>query len=96
MSGGYNWLQRWGDRVPGSNIFDLRYILYPVNVNNGTCWTLLVVKPIAQDISYYDSKNGSGDDYMASFVILKKITNRCMDDRRRQTDNEKYTGTTTD
>jgi len=45
---------RWSKMVPGGNIFNLRYLLFPININD-MHWTLAVVSMEDRCIRYYDS-----------------------------------------
>ena len=54
--GTYNFaaVTRWLKKVPGQNIFNLRYLLFPINISN-VHWTLAVVFMEDRCIPYYDS-----------------------------------------
>ena len=43
---------RWSKNVPGGNIFNLRYLLFPINIRD-THWTLAVVFMEHKCIQYY-------------------------------------------
>jgi hypothetical protein len=45
---------RWSKMVPGGNIFNLRYLLFPINISD-VHWTLAVVSMEDRCIRYYDS-----------------------------------------
>ena len=47
-------VSRWSKKAPGGNLFNLRYLLFPINVKN-THWTLAVVSMEDKCIRYYDS-----------------------------------------
>jgi sentrin-specific protease 1 len=54
--GTYNFanVARWSKKVPGGNIFNLRYLLIPINISD-LHWTLAVVFMEDRCIQYYDS-----------------------------------------
>ena len=54
--GTYNFaaVARWSKLVPGGNIFNLRYLLIPINISD-LHWTLAVVFMEDRCIRYYDS-----------------------------------------
>jgi len=50
----YNYLSRWGKNVPGGDIFDLRYIVCPINLDN-LHWTSAIIFMESKKIQYFDS-----------------------------------------
>ena len=61
--GVYNYqnVKNWGSRVPGRDIFNLRYVFCPINLDD-VHWTLIVINMEDQTISYYDSKHDTDND----------------------------------
>jgi sentrin-specific protease 1 len=47
-------VKRWSNKVPGKDIFNLKYILCPINLGN-VHWTLAVIYMEGKRIQYYDS-----------------------------------------
>ena len=60
LRGIYNYknVEKWSEKVPGGNIFNLRYVLCPINHNN-THWTLAVIFMEEKRIQYFDSMGGT-------------------------------------
>ena len=60
LRGKYNYknVKRWSKKVPGKDIFQLRYILCPINLDN-THWTSAVIFMEEKRIQYYDSLGGT-------------------------------------
>jgi hypothetical protein len=60
LRGRYNYknVRRWSKKVPGKDIFNLKYILCPINLDN-THWTSAVIFMEAKRIQYYDSMGGT-------------------------------------
>jgi hypothetical protein len=56
LSGKYNYekVKGWSKNVPGKDIFNLKYIFFPINLNNRH-WTVAVIFMEAKRIQYYDS-----------------------------------------
>ncbi len=56
LRGVYNFanVATWSKKVPGENIFKMRYLLFPININDKH-WTLAVVFMKDKCIQYYDS-----------------------------------------
>ncbi|KAL7526301.1 hypothetical protein ACHAXR_001415 [Thalassiosira sp. AJA248-18] len=54
----YNNVKRWGRRVPGKDIFGLKYIACPINLNN-LHWASAVIFMEEKYIQYYDSMGGT-------------------------------------
>jgi len=50
----YNYLSRWGKKVSGGDIFDLRYIVCPINIDN-MHWTSAIIFMESKKIQYFDS-----------------------------------------
>ncbi|KAL7467799.1 hypothetical protein ACHAXS_008052 [Conticribra weissflogii] len=50
----YNNVKTWSTKVPGKDIFNLKYIVCPINLNNKH-WTLAVIFAEERQIRYYDS-----------------------------------------
>lgn len=58
--GEYNYfnVNSWSARVPGKDIFSLRYIFCPININDAH-WTCAVIFMEDKKICYYDSLGGT-------------------------------------
>jgi len=54
----YNNVKRWSKKVPGKDIFNLRYIVCPINLDN-MHWTSAVIYMEDKKICYYDSLGGT-------------------------------------
>ena len=54
----YKNVKRWSKKVPGKDIFNLKYILCPINLDN-THWTCAVIFMEEKRIQYYDSLGGT-------------------------------------
>merc|ERR1711957_59358 len=61
LRGKYNYknVKRWGKKVPGKDIFNLKYIVCPINLDN-VHWTSAVIFMEEKRIQYYDSLGGAG------------------------------------
>jgi hypothetical protein len=51
-------VRRWSKKVPGKDIFNLKYIIYPINLDN-MHWTSAVIFMEEKKIQYYDSLGGT-------------------------------------
>ena len=60
LRGRYNYknVRRWSKKVPGKDIFKLKYIFCPINLDNSH-WTLAVIFMEDKRIQYYDSMGGT-------------------------------------
>ena len=60
LRGKYNYknVKRWGKKVPGKDIFNLRYIVCPINLDN-MHWTSAVIFMELKKIQYFDSMGGT-------------------------------------
>ena len=60
LRGQYNYInvKNWSKNVPGKDIFNLKYIFCPINVDN-MHWTLAVIYMEEKRIQYYDSMGGN-------------------------------------
>ena len=60
VRGKYNYknVRRWGKKVPGKDIFNLKYIICPINLDN-MHWTSAVIFMEEKRIQYYDSMGGT-------------------------------------
>ena len=60
LRGRYNYknVKRWSKKVPGKDIFNLKYILCPINLDN-MHWTSAVIYMEEKRIQYYDSMGGT-------------------------------------
>ena len=60
LRGKYNYqnVKRWGAKVPGKDIFNLKYIFCPINIGN-LHWTSAVIFMEEKRIQYYDSMGGT-------------------------------------
>ena len=54
----YNNVKRWGRKVPGKDIFNLKYIVVPINLGN-LHWTSAVIFMEEKKIQYFDSMGGT-------------------------------------
>ena len=56
LMGRYNYenVKGWSEKVPGKDIFNLKYIFCPINLNNKH-WTVAVIFMEDKRIQYYDS-----------------------------------------
>ena len=75
----YSKVKRWHRGVPGKNIFDLKCIYFPANVNENH-WTLTVVFMEEKRIQYYDSYKGEGKGEK----YLKGVLQYLKDEHMRQ------------
>ena len=55
----YKNVQRWGRKVPGKDIFNLKYVVCPININ-AVHWTCAVIFVEEKRIQYYDSMGCAG------------------------------------
>ena len=104
LHGRYNYknVKHWSKKVPGKDIFKLKYILIPINLNN-MHWTMVVIYMEEKRIQYYDSMGGTDeakleglfqyvkDEYKAKNSGQKMDVSgwklvSCTSDTRRQTD----------
>ena len=51
-------MKRWGRKVPGKDIFNLKYIVVPINLDN-LHWTSAVIFMEEKKIQYFDSMGGT-------------------------------------
>jgi sentrin-specific protease 1 len=60
LRGKYNYknVKRWGKKVPGKDVFNLRYIVCPINLDN-MHWTSAVIFMELKKIQYFDSMGGT-------------------------------------
>mmetsp|Transcript_23237 Transcript_23237/g.50343 ORF Transcript_23237/g.50343 Transcript_23237/m.50343 type:complete len:610 (-) Transcript_23237:9-1838(-) len=60
LRGKYNYknVKRWSKKVPGKDIFNLKYIVCPINLEN-VHWTSAVIFMEEKRIQYYDSMGGT-------------------------------------
>jgi len=60
LRGKYNYknVKRWGKKVPGKDVFNLRYVVCPINLDN-LHWTSAVIFVEEKRIQYYDSMGGT-------------------------------------
>ena len=60
LRGKYNYknVKRWGRKVPGKDIFNLKYIVMPINLDN-MHWTSAVIFMEEKKIQYFDSMGGT-------------------------------------
>ena len=68
LRGEYNYenVKRWGKKVPGKDIFNLRYIICPINIDN-MHWTSAIIFMESKKIQYFDSM---GDTEMSKLEGL--------------------------
>ena len=61
LMGRYNYksVKSWSEKVPGKDIFNLKYIFCPINHNNEH-WMVAVIFMEDKRIQYYDSMGGTG------------------------------------
>ncbi|KAL7543627.1 hypothetical protein ACHAXR_012914 [Thalassiosira sp. AJA248-18] len=60
LRGVYNYknVKRWSKKVPGKDIFNLKYVVCPINLDN-MHWTSAVIFMEEKRIQYYDSMGGT-------------------------------------
>ena len=60
LRGKYNYenVKRWGRKVPGKDIFNLKYIGVPINLGN-MHWTSAIIFMEEKKIQYFDSMGGT-------------------------------------
>lgn len=60
LRGKYNYknVKRWSKKVPGKDVFNLKYIICPINLDN-MHWTSAVIYMEEKRIQYYDSLGGT-------------------------------------
>ena len=80
LRGRYNYknVEGWSKKVPGKDIFNLKYILFPINLDMKH-WTLAVIFMEDKWIQYYDSlaasdnsDGGKDNDYYAKSAVQGK------------------------
>jgi sentrin-specific protease 1 len=54
----YTNVESWSKKVPGEDVFNLKYIFCPINVDN-MHWTLAVIFMEEKKIQYFDSMGGT-------------------------------------
>jgi len=61
LRGRYNYknVRRWSKKVPGKDVFNLKYIFCPINLDN-MHWTSACIFMEEKKIQYYDSMGGPG------------------------------------
>ena len=72
----YSKVHRWSRNVPGGDIFNLEYILCPINTDNQH-WSCAVISMQEEKIHYYDSLGRTGS------VILKGLLQYVADEYSR-------------
>jgi len=79
-NGNYNYanVNTYFRHVPGQNIFNLRYLVCPINIDNGH-WTAIIVFMEKKEIRYYDSLGGTDLDK------LDGVLNYLCDEHHRMT-----------
>ena len=67
----YRNVRRWGQQVPGGNIFEMDKLFFPINVGRDH-WILVVVYMQERRIQCYDSMGSPGTEYVqAIFTYLQ-------------------------
>ena len=85
----YNDIKKWGEKCNGSNIFDLKYLVVPINIGNRH-WTCAIVFMEKRKIVYYDSlPTGDQDELMKP--ILEYLSYECQDKLGRDFDASQWT-----
>lgn len=105
LRGRYNYehVRNWSDKVPGKDIFNLKYIFCPINLDN-MHWTSACIFMEEKKIRYFDSMGGSGrsklkgllqylkDEWMAKKGEEMDVSEwelvECTDDTPRQLNGE--------
>ncbi|KAL7491548.1 hypothetical protein ACHAWT_000863 [Skeletonema menzelii] len=63
----YNNVRAWSKKVPGGNIFKLKYVFCPINIDN-IHWVGVCMFMEQKIIEYFDSLSGSGSRYIKGFL----------------------------
>ena len=73
LRGKYNYdnVRRWGKKVPGGDVFNLKYIVCPVNIEN-MHWCCAVIFMEEKRIQYYDSMRGTDKGKMEGLLNYLK------------------------
>ena len=72
----YENVKGWSKNVPGKDIFNLKYIFFPINIMS-MHWTVAVIFMETKGIQYYDSKGGKTD-----WAILEGLLQYVKDEYR--------------
>ena len=85
LRGRYNYenVRRWSKKVPGKDIFKLKYIFCSINLDNWH-WTLVVIFMEEKKIQYYDS-NGC-TNWTKLEGLLEYVKNEYRAKNGRETD----------
>jgi len=72
LRGKYNYknVKRWSKKVPGKDVFNLKYIFVPINLDN-VHWTSACIFMELKKIQYYDSMGGT--DYKKLEGLLQYL-----------------------
>ncbi|KAL7524200.1 hypothetical protein ACHAXR_002362 [Thalassiosira sp. AJA248-18] len=73
LRGKYNYdnVRGWGKKVPGGDVFNLKYIVCPVNIGN-MHWCCAVIFMEEKRIQYYDSMRGTDKGKMEGILSYLK------------------------
>ncbi|KAL3770402.1 hypothetical protein ACHAW5_002319 [Stephanodiscus triporus] len=73
LRGRYNFdnVKEWSKKVPGGDIFNLKYIVCPINIDDNSHWTSAVIFMEDKRIQYYDSMGGT--DWSKLEGLLKYV-----------------------
>ena len=66
----YENVRNWGEKVPGKDIFNLKYIICPIN--RDLHWTLAVIFMEEKKIQYFDSGGGTGQEILDGLLQYVK------------------------
>lgn len=73
LRGKYNYknVKRWGKKVPGKDVFNLKYIVCPINLDN-MHWTSAVIFMEEKKIQYFDSMGGTAMEKLEGLLQYLK------------------------
>ena len=83
----YSNVKAWGAKVPGGDVFDLQYIVCPINVKNRH-WASIVVFMEEKRIQYYDSLGQT--DWQKLGGILRYLKDEHTNKKGRDLDADKW------
>jgi len=97
LRGKYNYknVKRWGKKVPGKDIFNLKYVVCPINLDN-LHWTSAVIFIEEKCIQYYDSMGGTDRTKLEGLLQYLKDEHRAKKGSELDTDEWTLLGCTRD
>ena len=63
----YKHVKHWSTKVPGKDIFNLKNIFFPININQSH-WACAVIYMQEKRIQYYDSMGSGGSKYLSALM----------------------------